>query len=220
TRVGSPSAHPTLWEATDTAFVCGTGLVPLTCGSFGNLTDRVQYPHCSTCMRGLCHGLPSLFLPVGARRLGVAVSHAPLRVAKRRRCRVLDAPGAPPPPAQASPRAEPLGGPHHHAALRRLCARQGPSPARPLSAATAPHPHAGAPSPGRHRDALLPQPGLGLSGLGRLGPSPRQQPPPWRSLAPAAGCGLSWLCSRNPWHALAWPARLGRPQRACHRLPR
>src|SRR5215813_15018035 len=89
-----------------------SGLVPLTCGSFDNLTDRVQYPHCSTCMRGFCHGLPSLFLPVGARRPGVAVSHAPLGVAKRLRCSVLDDTGAPIPTAQAPPRAETLCGPH------------------------------------------------------------------------------------------------------------
>jgi len=48
---------------------------------------------------GFCHGLPSLFLPVGAHRLGVAVSHTPWAMAKRPRCRMLNDTGAPTPTA-------------------------------------------------------------------------------------------------------------------------
>src|SRR6266478_3305116 len=63
------------------------GRVPVSCGSFGNLKNRVKYPHFSTSTRGFCHGLPSLFLPTDTGRPGVAVPHAPLGVAKRPRCR-------------------------------------------------------------------------------------------------------------------------------------
>src|SRR6266851_1124519 len=44
------------------------GRVPVSCGSFGNLKNRVKYPHFSTSTRGFCHGLSSLFLSVGASR--------------------------------------------------------------------------------------------------------------------------------------------------------
>ena len=44
--------------------------------------NRVKSPHFSTCMKGFCHGLPSLFLSVGADRSCVAVPAAPLRMAK------------------------------------------------------------------------------------------------------------------------------------------
>src|SRR5262249_47605725 len=57
------------------------GRVPVACGSFGTLTNRLQSPPFSTCMRGVYHGFPALLLPVG--------------VAQRSRRRVLDAPGAP-----------------------------------------------------------------------------------------------------------------------------
>src|SRR4029453_13556212 len=40
-----------------------------------------------------------------------------------------------------------------------------PPPASPRSPAAAPHAYAGAPPPGRHLCALLPEPGLCLSGL-------------------------------------------------------
>src|SRR6266446_446872 len=79
--------------------------------------------------------------------------------------------------------------------------------------------YAGAPPPRRHLAALLPEPRLCLSRLGRLGQSPRQWPSPWRSLAAAPVCGLSSLLSRDPRHALAWQARLCRAHRARHRVP-
>src|SRR3989442_727085 len=62
-----------------------SGRVPLACGSFPPSENRVKYPHLSTCMRGFCHDIPSLFLSVGAGRLDMAVRHAPLGVAKRPR---------------------------------------------------------------------------------------------------------------------------------------
>src|SRR6266481_8266234 len=62
--------------------------------SFGNLRNRVQYPHFSTSTRGFCHGLSSLFLPVGAGRPGVAVPHAPVGVARRPHHRVPNGTGA------------------------------------------------------------------------------------------------------------------------------
>src|SRR6266436_3656133 len=96
------------------------GRVPVSCGSFGNLKNRVKYPHFSTSTRGFCHGLPSLFLPLGPSRPGVAVPHAPLGVAKRPRRRVPDSIGAHTPTAKAPPRAQTVCGIHPEAALRRL----------------------------------------------------------------------------------------------------
>src|SRR5207302_4964298 len=90
-----------------------SGRVPLACGSFGNLTNQVKSPHFSTCMRGLCHGLPSLFLPVGVDRAGMAVRHAPVGVAQRPRCCGPDDTGAHTPTAQALPYAHTLCRPHH-----------------------------------------------------------------------------------------------------------
>src|SRR3989449_1330875 len=100
------------------ALVFLIGRVPLACGSFGNLRNRVKYPHFSTSTRGFCHGLPSLFLPVGAGRSGVAVRHAPVGVAKRPRRRGPDGTGTHTPTAQAPPCTHTLCGPHHQAALR------------------------------------------------------------------------------------------------------
>src|SRR5262249_23908751 len=145
------------------------GRVPVACGSFGSLTNWVKYPHFSTCMRGFCHGLASLFLPVSADRPDMAVGHAPVGVAQRPRCRVPDDTRAPTPTAKAPPCAHPLCGPHHEAALRRLCACQR-SPSRgPLPPAPAHRGYTGAPPPGGYLDAFLPEPRLCLSGLGRLG---------------------------------------------------
>jgi len=76
------------------------GRVPVACGSFGNLPNRVQYPHFSASTRGLCHGLPSLFFPIAADCSGVAVPHAPVGMAQRHR-RVPDDTGAATTKAQA-----------------------------------------------------------------------------------------------------------------------
>src|SRR6267378_7741155 len=163
-----------------------TGRIPLACGSFDNLKNRVKYPHFSTCMRGFCHGLPSLFLSVGADRPGVAVPHAPVGVAQRPRRRVPAAAGAHTPTAQTPPCAHTLCGPHHQAALRRLCIQQCPSPTDTLSPATPHRAHAGAPPPGRHLDTFLLKSELYVLRMGRMGQSPCQWPSQWRSLASAA----------------------------------
>ena len=60
------------------------GRVPVACGSFCNLTNRVKCSHFSTCMRGFCHGLASFVLPAHADRTRLAVRYAPLGVAQRR----------------------------------------------------------------------------------------------------------------------------------------
>src|SRR4030095_13786268 len=70
-----------------------------------------------------------------------------------------------------------------------------------------PPPHradARAPTPGRHLHPFLPEPGLCLSGMGRMGQSPCQWPSQWRALAAAAVCRLSRLFPRDPGHALSW----------------
>src|SRR5215471_11232315 len=127
-------------------------------------------------MREFCHGLSSLFLPVGAGRPGVALRHASVGVAKRPCHGVPNDTGAYTPTASAPSCAETLCGPHHQAALRRLCARQRPPPRGPLPSATAHRARAGTPPPGGHLGALLPKPTLYLSRLGRLGESPCQWP--------------------------------------------
>jgi hypothetical protein len=73
------------------------GRVPQACGSFPPPENRVKYPHFSTCMRGFCHGISSLFLPVGAGRPGVAVRHAPC----------ISQPPFPRPSPQGTPEARP-----------------------------------------------------------------------------------------------------------------
>jgi len=101
------------------------GRIPLACGSFDNLKHRVN-----TLIFHLYEGVlpwsPSLFLSVGADRPGVAVPHAPVGVAQRPRRRVPAAAGAHTPTAQTPPCAHTLCGPHHQAALRRLCIQQWP----------------------------------------------------------------------------------------------
>src|SRR2546429_4668339 len=170
-------------------------------------------------MRGLCHGSYSLFLPVGARRPSVGVPHAPLGVAKRLCYCSPDPTSTHITTAPAQPRAETLCGPHHKASLRRLCARQRPPSASPFSPATPHRPDTRSPPLGRHLDALLSEPGLCLSGLGRLGQSPRQWPPQWRALAAVALHRLSPLLLGEPGDDLSWEVRLRRPHRPCHRVP-
>src|SRR5215471_11796146 len=95
--------------------------------------------------------------------------------------------------------------------------RREPTPFAGLT--TKPHCDAWAPTPGGHREAFLPQPGLCLSGLGGLGEPPRQWPSQWRALAATAVRRLSRLLSGDPRHALPWQAGVGRAHRARHRLP-
>ena len=135
------------------------GRVPLACSSFPPSENRVKCPHFSTCMRGFCDGLQSLFLPVGTDRSCVAVPHAPLDVAKRPR-HVPANTRAHTPSAKAQACAPTLCGPHHKASLRRLCACQRPPSRGILPPATAPRVHTGAPPPGGHLHAFLPEPRL------------------------------------------------------------
>jgi hypothetical protein len=79
------------------------GRVPRACGLFPPPENWGKLPHFSTCMRGFCHSLCALFLPVGAGRSGVAVPPAPVGVAKRLHRRVPDDTGAPIPRSKAQP---------------------------------------------------------------------------------------------------------------------
>jgi hypothetical protein len=131
----------------------------------------------------------------------------------------------PTPPEPPSPRPqrhhEPttLCGPHHKASLRRLCARQWPSPTRPLRCATALGDDARTPPSGRYLDPLLSPCGLCVPGLGGLGPSPCQWPSQWGPLAAVALHRLSPLLLGEPRDDLSWEVCLRRPHRACHCVP-
>src|ERR1043166_8404922 len=148
-------------------------------------------------MRGVCHASQSLFLPVGARRPGMAVRHAPLGVAKRLCHCFSDTISTHTTTTQAPPRAATLCGCHPQAALRRLCTGQCTPLTRSFSPTPAPRHDARTPPSDRHLASFLPQPGLCVSGLGGLGESPRQWPSQWWSLAAAAVCRLSPLFSRD-----------------------
>src|SRR5437762_9710852 len=45
--------------------------------------NRLNSPHCSTYMRGVCHGIASFLLPAHTDRTRMAVRHAPVGVAQR-----------------------------------------------------------------------------------------------------------------------------------------
>ena len=75
------------------------------------------------------------------------------------------------------------------------------------------------PPPRRDREALLPAPRWGLSGLGRLGASARPGPSQAGALATATVWGLSGLCSGAPRPPLPWQACLRRAPRAGPRVP-
>jgi len=134
---------------------------------------------------GVLPWFPSLFLPVGARRPGVGVPHAPWGVAKRLCYGSPDttSPHATTAPAQREPK--PFAG----LTARPPCAaceqahEHGPQP--PGCPATPHRAHARPPAPGGHVVALLPEPGLCLSGWVGWG-NLRAMPSQWRSLA--AGC--------------------------------
>src|SRR5437867_5167693 len=70
---------------------------------FRRPANRVEYPSFTTCGKGFCHGLRSLFLPTRSHRPGVAVPHAPVGVAQRLRRRVPDDTGASIPRTKAPP---------------------------------------------------------------------------------------------------------------------
>jgi hypothetical protein len=91
---------------------------------------------------------------------------------------------------------------------------------RPPAPPASPHrAHTGTPPPGGHLAAFLPQPGLCVSRLGRLGQSPRQRSSEWGLLAATAVRRLSPLFSRDPRPDRSRQARFRRVSRARHRVP-
>src|SRR5256886_5175031 len=136
-------------------------------------------------MRGLCHGLPSLFLPVGVDRAGMAVRHAPVGVAKRPRCCGPDDTGAHTPTAQALPYAHTLCRPHH----KPHCDACEHAPALRPHAPSAPPPRL-VPTRGRRRQVdtathFCPNPDcryLGWVGWGHLRAHGHPTRGPWRQL--------------------------------------
>src|SRR5262249_54024865 len=148
--------------------------------------NQVQYPHFTTCVRGLCHGITPLFLPADVPGTPLALRHAALCLAKRvyrRRSEAIQASAA---TAQALPRPEAVSWAHPQAPVcpLRTAPRARPPPTR-LPAP--PHrPPARPPAPGGHVVALLPPSVLCLSGLGGLGQSPCQRASQRWTLAPVA----------------------------------
>src|SRR5439155_21293679 len=130
---------------------------------------QVQYPHFTTCVRGLCHGITPLFLPANVPGTPLALHHAALCLAKRVYRRGTEALQASAATAQALPRPEAVSWPHPQAPVCRLCA--GPRARTPAARVPAtPHrTHARPPAPGGHVVALLPPAALGLSGRGGAG---------------------------------------------------
>src|SRR5438874_108655 len=84
------------------------------------------------------------------------------------------------------------------------------------SDATAPPP----PTGHRHREALLSAYGLCLPRLVGAGQPARQRPSQRWPVASIPLYGLPRLLSRASRHPVSWQARLGRPPRTRHRLPR
>src|SRR5205823_2431359 len=81
---------------------------------------QVQSPHFTTCMRGLCHGITSLFLPADVPGTPLALRHAALCLAKRVYRRGSEALQASAATAQALQRPAAVSWPHPHAPLCRL----------------------------------------------------------------------------------------------------
>src|SRR5712691_5057270 len=84
--------------------------------SVGLGPNQVQYPHFTTCVRGLCHGIAPVFLPAGAAGTSVALRHAALYLAKRAYRRGSEAIPASA-TAQALQRPEAVSWPHPQAPL-------------------------------------------------------------------------------------------------------
>src|SRR6266540_5855322 len=75
----------------------------------------------TTCVRGLCHGIPPRFLPAHADRPAVVVSHALLGVAIGARSRSTDTTHASDATPQTLHGAQTLPRSHPSTPLRRLC---------------------------------------------------------------------------------------------------
>src|SRR5438309_11823097 len=135
--------------------------------------------------RGQRDGITPLFLPAGAGGSALALLHVALCLAQRSRRRPPEAPPASPTTPQASSGPEALSWPHPQAPLRGLCAGSGAAPPGALRPTIPYRLHARPPAPGGPLDTLLPEPGLCVSWLGRLGQPACQWPSERRSLAPA-----------------------------------
>src|SRR5262244_910015 len=82
--------------------------------------NQVQYPHFTTCVRGLCHGILLLFLPADVPGTPLALRHAAFCLAKRVYRRGSEAIEASAATAQALPRPEAVSWAHPQAPVCRL----------------------------------------------------------------------------------------------------
>src|SRR5262245_20138073 len=82
--------------------------------------NQVKYPHFTTCVRGLCHGITPLFLPADVPGTPLALHHAALCLAKRVSRRGAEAIEASAATAQALPRPAAVSWPHPQAPVCRL----------------------------------------------------------------------------------------------------
>src|SRR2546428_13217186 len=138
-------------------------------GNSCSLENRVKCSHFTTCVRGLCHGITSLFLPTDVPGTPLALRHAALCLAKRVYRRGSEALQASAATAQALQRPAAVSWPHPHAPLCRLCAGPRARPPAARLSATPQGLHAWPPAPGGHLGALLPASHLCLLGLGGAG---------------------------------------------------
>ena len=81
---------------------------------------QVQYPHFTTCVRGLCHGITPVFLPAHIPGAPLALRHAALCLAKRVYRRGSEAIRTSAAAVQAFQRPEAVSWPHPQAPLCRL----------------------------------------------------------------------------------------------------
>ena len=82
--------------------------------------NQVQYPHFTTCVRGLCRGITPLFLPADVPGTPLVLRHAALCLAKRVYRRGAEAIPASAATAPALPRPEAVSWSHPQAPLCRL----------------------------------------------------------------------------------------------------
>src|SRR5215831_20695902 len=97
-----------LWSCT-----CNLRVIP-------SPAHQVKYPHVTTCVRGLCHGITPLFLPADVPGTPLALRHAALCLAKRVSRRGAEAIQASAAAGQAFQRPEAVSWPHPQAPLCRL----------------------------------------------------------------------------------------------------
>src|SRR6266446_7039864 len=108
---------------------CSTGAIPKP-GKDAIVSYNAPF---TTCVRGLCHGIPSRFLPTRADRPGVGVPDALWAVAIGACCRSPHATQAADAPVQVLQKAQAFSGSHPSTLLHRLCAGDRDSQAAALS---------------------------------------------------------------------------------------